>query len=91
MISRSRPFAKRWEWRRGQVEVLHVLGRREDEQAALESLAAASGAPARSHPAPAVHATTAAAPASAAARRTMEKGAVIILAGASARSPSGRG
>ena len=30
----------RWQWRKGQVEVLHILGRREEERAALEQLAA---------------------------------------------------
>jgi tetratricopeptide (TPR) repeat protein len=28
-----------WQWRKGQVEVLHILGRREEERAALEKLA----------------------------------------------------
>jgi tetratricopeptide (TPR) repeat protein len=36
---------ERWEWCRGQVEVLHILGRREDQRAALESLTTAPGAP----------------------------------------------
>ncbi len=34
----------RWQWRQGQIEVLHILGRREDEQAALQSLEAMPGA-----------------------------------------------
>ena len=29
---------ERWEWRKGQIEVLHILGRRQEEQAALEQL-----------------------------------------------------
>lgn len=37
---------ERWEWRKGQIETLHILGRREEEQAALEILAALPGAPA---------------------------------------------
>ncbi len=36
---------ERWEWLRGKVEVLHVLGRRDDEQAGLRALEAASKAP----------------------------------------------
>jgi class 3 adenylate cyclase/tetratricopeptide (TPR) repeat protein len=36
---------ERWEWRKGQVEVLHVLGRRDEEQASLKALQAALGAP----------------------------------------------
>jgi class 3 adenylate cyclase/tetratricopeptide (TPR) repeat protein len=36
---------ERWEWCRGQVKVLHILGRREDQRAALESLTTAPGAP----------------------------------------------
>jgi len=35
---------ERWEWRKGQVEVLHILGRRGDERAALSALGAISGA-----------------------------------------------
>jgi predicted ATPase len=37
---------ERWEWRRGQVEILHTLGRREEEQAALYALEAAPEVPA---------------------------------------------
>jgi len=37
---------ERWEWRQGLVEVLHILGRREEEQAALRALEAISAAPA---------------------------------------------
>jgi class 3 adenylate cyclase/tetratricopeptide (TPR) repeat protein len=36
---------ERWEWRQGRVEVLHILGRREDQRAALECLAAMPAAP----------------------------------------------
>jgi predicted ATPase/class 3 adenylate cyclase len=36
----------RWEWRKGQVEILHILGRREDEQAALRALETDTTAPA---------------------------------------------
>ena len=36
---------ERWEWRKGQVEALHVLGRRDEEQAGLRALEAASEAP----------------------------------------------
>lgn len=36
---------ERWEWRKGEVEVLHVLGRRDEEQAALRTLEAAPEAP----------------------------------------------
>jgi class 3 adenylate cyclase/tetratricopeptide (TPR) repeat protein len=36
---------ERWEWRQGQVEVLHILGQRDDQRAALECLAAAPAAP----------------------------------------------
>ncbi|MBI4771240.1 MAG: tetratricopeptide repeat protein, partial [Chloroflexi bacterium] len=37
---------ERWEWRKGQVDVLHTLGRRGDEQAALRALEAMPDAPA---------------------------------------------
>jgi predicted ATPase/class 3 adenylate cyclase len=37
---------QRWEWRKGRVEVLHILGQRDDEQESLKTLEAASGAPA---------------------------------------------
>jgi adenylate cyclase len=37
---------ERWEWRKGQVEVWHILGRRADELAGLEALAALPEAPA---------------------------------------------
>ncbi|UCC89196.1 MAG: tetratricopeptide repeat protein, partial [Anaerolineales bacterium] len=37
---------ERWEWRKGQVEVLHILGRREEERASLEELEANTSAPA---------------------------------------------
>jgi predicted ATPase/class 3 adenylate cyclase len=37
---------ERWEWRRGQIEVLHILGRREEEKAALQTLTASALAPA---------------------------------------------
>jgi class 3 adenylate cyclase/tetratricopeptide (TPR) repeat protein len=33
----------RWEWRKGQIEVLHILGRREKERAALERWEAVLG------------------------------------------------
>ncbi|MBN2389764.1 MAG: tetratricopeptide repeat protein, partial [Anaerolineae bacterium] len=36
---------ERWEWRKGQVEVLYILGRREEERAALELLQTLAGAP----------------------------------------------
>jgi tetratricopeptide (TPR) repeat protein len=36
---------ERWQWRKGQVEVLHILGRREEEKAALEALAVIQNAP----------------------------------------------
>lgn len=36
----------RWEWRKGQAEILHILGRREDEQNALRALEADTTAPA---------------------------------------------
>ena len=38
-------LAERWEWREGQVNVLHVLGRREAEQEALRALEAIPSAP----------------------------------------------
>ncbi len=34
-----------WEWRKGQIEVLHTLGRREEERASLERLSANPDAP----------------------------------------------
>ncbi|MBN1887766.1 MAG: tetratricopeptide repeat protein, partial [Thermoflexales bacterium] len=37
---------ERWEWRRGQIEVLHVLGRRVEELAALQALEVLPDAPA---------------------------------------------
>ncbi|MBI1879858.1 MAG: tetratricopeptide repeat protein [Chloroflexi bacterium] len=36
---------ERWEWRRGQVEVLHILGQREVEENSLQALAANPAAP----------------------------------------------
>src|SRR4051794_26675827 len=36
----------RWQWRQGQAEVLHILGRREEQAAALRALDAAPGVPA---------------------------------------------
>lgn len=36
----------RWEWRKGQIEILHILGRREDEHNALRALEADAAAPA---------------------------------------------
>ncbi len=36
---------ERWEWFKGKVEVLHVLGRRDEEEAALKRLAQLPGAP----------------------------------------------
>jgi tetratricopeptide (TPR) repeat protein len=38
--SRALALEERWEWRKGQVEVLHILGRRDEEQAALQALGA---------------------------------------------------
>jgi predicted ATPase/class 3 adenylate cyclase len=35
-----------WEWRKGQIEVLHTLGRREEEETALRALEAIPDAPA---------------------------------------------
>jgi predicted ATPase/class 3 adenylate cyclase len=37
---------ERWEWRRGQIEVLHTLGRREEEEGALGTLETLPNAPA---------------------------------------------
>lgn len=36
---------ERWEWRYGQAAVFHILGRREEEQAALQAMEAAPDAP----------------------------------------------
>jgi tetratricopeptide (TPR) repeat protein/class 3 adenylate cyclase len=36
---------ERWEWRQGQIQVLHILGRRQEEQAALRDLEAMPDAP----------------------------------------------
>ncbi len=36
---------ERWQWRQGQVEVLHILARREEEEAGLRALEAASEVP----------------------------------------------
>jgi tetratricopeptide (TPR) repeat protein/class 3 adenylate cyclase len=36
---------ERWEWRKGQVEILHILGQREEEQDALRALETALHAP----------------------------------------------
>lgn len=36
----------RWEWRKGQIEIFHILGRREDEHLALHQLEADPHAPA---------------------------------------------
>jgi adenylate cyclase len=38
-------LAERWRWRKGQVEILHILGRREEEKANLQALAANLDAP----------------------------------------------
>lgn len=38
-------LAERWRWRKGQVEILHVLGQREEQKAALQALAANLEAP----------------------------------------------
>ncbi|GIK41630.1 MAG: adenylyl cyclase [Chloroflexota bacterium] len=38
-------LAERWRWRKGQVEILHVLGRREEQKANLQALAANLEAP----------------------------------------------
>jgi adenylate cyclase len=35
-------LGERWEWRKGQVEVLHILGRRAEEEVALRALEAAA-------------------------------------------------
>jgi tetratricopeptide (TPR) repeat protein len=43
--SRALALEERWEWRKGQAEVLHILGRRDEEQAALQALGAISEAP----------------------------------------------
>jgi tetratricopeptide (TPR) repeat protein len=42
---RALALEERWEWRKGQVEVLHILGRRDEEQVGLRALAAISEAP----------------------------------------------
>ncbi|MEE8390149.1 MAG: tetratricopeptide repeat protein, partial [Anaerolineae bacterium] len=36
---------ERWEWRQGQIQVLHILGRRKEEQAALHALETVPDAP----------------------------------------------
>jgi tetratricopeptide (TPR) repeat protein len=36
---------ERWEWRQGQIQVLHILGRREEEHATLRALEAMPDAP----------------------------------------------
>jgi adenylate cyclase len=36
--SQALALEERWEWRKGQVEVLHILGRRDQEKATLETL-----------------------------------------------------
>jgi predicted ATPase/class 3 adenylate cyclase len=38
-------LGERWEWRKRQVEVLHILGRRDEEEAGLRALEAAPEAP----------------------------------------------
>ncbi len=38
--NQSLALEEQWAWRKGQVEVLHILGRREEEQASLMELAA---------------------------------------------------
>ncbi len=38
-------LAERWEWRKEQLEILHILGRREEERASLEQLEANPAAP----------------------------------------------
>jgi predicted ATPase/class 3 adenylate cyclase len=38
-------LAERWRWRKGQVEILHILGQREEEKANLQALAANLEAP----------------------------------------------
>jgi tetratricopeptide (TPR) repeat protein len=38
--SQALALEERWEWRRGQAEILHILGQREEERASLEILEA---------------------------------------------------
>jgi tetratricopeptide (TPR) repeat protein len=38
--SQALALEERWEWRRGQAEILHILGQREEERASLELLEA---------------------------------------------------
>ena len=44
-FTKALAMSNAWRWRIGQVEVLHILGRREDEVAALHALAASAAAP----------------------------------------------
>lgn len=44
--SQALALEERWEWLKGQIEVLHILGRREEQQLALKALEAVPDAPA---------------------------------------------
>jgi predicted ATPase/class 3 adenylate cyclase len=44
--SQALALEERWEWRKGQIEALHILGRRDEERAALEILERLPGVPA---------------------------------------------
>ncbi len=43
--SQALALEERWEWRKGQVEISHILGRRAEEQVALRTLEGAPSAP----------------------------------------------
>ncbi|NJN67601.1 MAG: tetratricopeptide repeat protein [Chloroflexaceae bacterium] len=43
--SQALALEERWEWRRGQIEVLHTMGRRQEQEAALRALEVSPDAP----------------------------------------------
>ncbi len=43
--ARALALEARWQWRKGQIEILHLLGRRQDEFAALQTFSASPGVP----------------------------------------------
>ncbi|MBA3468463.1 MAG: tetratricopeptide repeat protein [Herpetosiphonaceae bacterium] len=43
--TRALELEERWQWHKGQIEILHLLGRRQEEFAALQALARSPGVP----------------------------------------------
>jgi len=43
--TRALALEERWQWRKGQIEILHLLGRRQEEFAALQAFSGSPGVP----------------------------------------------